>query len=49
MLLIYGLRGNLTMKRRQKGLKNFFTGVDYIEWTDEECEIIRELLKTETQ
>ena len=30
-------------------VEDFFTGVDYIEWTDEECEIIRELLKTETQ
>ena len=33
----------------QKEVEDFFTGVDYIEWTDEECEIIRELLKTETQ
>ena len=33
----------------QREVEDFFTGVDYIEWTDEECEIIRELLKTETQ
>mgnify|MGYP001412029064 FL=1 len=33
----------------QKEVEDFFTGVDFIEWTDEECEYIRELLKTETQ
>ena len=33
----------------QREVEDFFTGVDYIEWTDEECEFIRELLKTETQ
>ena len=33
----------------QREVEDFFTGVDYIEWTDEECEYIRELLKTETQ
>ena len=33
----------------QREVEDFFTGVDYVEWTDEECEIIRELLKTETQ
>tara|TARA_B100001057_G_scaffold429595_1_gene455775 strand:+ start:36 stop:644 length:609 start_codon:yes stop_codon:yes gene_type:complete len=33
----------------QREVEDFFTGVDYIEWTDEECDIIRELLKTETQ
>ena len=33
----------------QKEVEDFFTGVDYVQWTDEECEFIRELLKTETQ
>ena len=32
-----------------KEVEDFFTGVDYVQWTDEECEFIRELLKTETQ
>jgi hypothetical protein len=27
----------------QTEIKDFFTGKDYIEWTDEECEIIRDL------
>tara|TARA_B110000444_G_scaffold5509_1_gene5112 strand:- start:11986 stop:12543 length:558 start_codon:yes stop_codon:yes gene_type:complete len=29
----------------QTEVKDFFTGADFIQWTDEECEYIRELVK----
>jgi len=35
---------SLDYKLFQTEVKDFFTGVDYIEWTDEECEYIRSII-----
>ena len=36
--------GLLEYKLFQTEVKDFFTGEDYIEWTDEECEYIRSVI-----
>jgi hypothetical protein len=35
---------SLDYKLFQTEVKDFFTGVDYVEWTDEECEYIRSII-----